>query len=140
MAVSANPDLGRVLHEQKPNRGNIGNCCFLLLLGLPMMGVVAAGTAPLGVRLGFFGLGLCLSGFAVVMLWRNWVHVFLQERGIREYRRGKARSLAYDQVDEVLYSSARIFMHGSYIRTVQKLALRSGQSPEPPLVCTLVFK
>jgi hypothetical protein len=140
MAVNADPDLGRVLLEQKPNRGNIGNGCFLLLLALPMMGVVAAPTAPLGVRLGLFGLGLCLSGFSAVMLWRHWMYVFLQERGIREYRRGKGRSLAYDLVDEVRYSSARIFLNGSYIHTVQKLALRSGLSREPPLVCTLIFK
>jgi hypothetical protein len=141
MAVTADPELGRVILEQKPNRGNIGNGCFLLLLGcLPMLGGVAATTAPVAVRLGFFALGLCLSGFSAVMLWRNWVHVFLQERGIREYRRGKGRSLAYDSVDEVQYSSVRIFMHGSYIRTVQKLALRSGPPAEPPLVCTLIFK
>jgi hypothetical protein len=139
MAVTADPDLGRVLHEQKPNRGNIGKCCFLLLLGLPMMAVVVVPSAPLAVRLGFFALGLCVSAFAVVMLWRNWMHVFLQERGIREYRRGKGRSLAYELVDAVQYSSARVFMHSSYIHTVQKLALRSGSS-EPPLVCTLTFK
>jgi hypothetical protein len=140
MAVRPDPDLGRVLLEQKPNRGNIANGCFLLLLGLPLLGVAAAAAAPLAVRLGVPALGLCLGGFAAVMLWRNWMHVFLQERGIREYRHGRGRSLAYDAVDEVLYTSARIFMHGSYIRTVQKLALRSGQTPGPLLVCTLLFK
>jgi hypothetical protein len=112
----------------------------LLLLGLPAMGIVAVPAAPLGVRLGIFGLGLCLSGFALVMLWRNWMHVFLQERGVREYRHGKGRSLAYDQVDELQYSALRLFHGRAYIHTVQKLALRSERSPGPPLVCTLILK
>jgi hypothetical protein len=140
MAVSADPNLGPVLLEQKPNRGNLGNGCFLVLLALPMMGSLAVPAAPLALRLGLFGLGLCLGGFALVMLWRNWVHVFLQERGVREYRHGKGRSLAYDQVDELQYSALRLFHGGAYIHTVQKLALRSERSPGPPLVCTLILK
>ena len=102
--------------------------------------VVIAPKAPLEVRLGFGGFGSCLSGFAAIMLWRNWMHVFLQESGIREYRQRRSRSLRYDQVDELLYTSLRIFGHGSYIHTVQKLALKSNRLAGPPLVCTLIFK
>jgi hypothetical protein len=134
------PNFGRVLLEQKPNKGNIGNVIFLMILGLPMMLIVAAPGAPLEVRLGFLLFGGCLTGFASIMLWRNWMHVFLQETGIREYRQRHGRSLPYDQVDEVIYSSLRIFAHGSYIHTVQKLALRSEQTPGSPAVCTLIFK
>ena len=61
------------------------------------------------------------------------MHVFLQERGIREYRQGRGRALAYDDADEMYYSSLRIFMHGSYIHTLQKVGLnpittRAGRS------------
>ena len=140
MTLHADTDLGKILLEQKPNKGNIGNAIFLIVLGLPMMFVVAAPNAPLGVRFGFFGLGFSLSGFAAIMLWRNWMHVFLQETGVREYRQRRARSLPYEQVDEILYSSLRIFAHGSYIHTVQKLAMKSSRRPGPPLVCTLIFK
>jgi hypothetical protein len=34
----------------------------------------------------------------------------------------------------------RIFMHGSYIHTIEKLALKSDHASGPPLVCTHVFK
>jgi hypothetical protein len=85
-------------------------------------------------------VGLSLGAFVGIMLWRNWMHVFLQARGIREYRQKRARSLPYDQVDELTYSSLRIFLHGSYIHTLQKLALKSHHMPGPPLVCTLIFK
>jgi hypothetical protein len=76
----------------------------------------------------------------LVMLRRNWMHVFLQERGTREYRQKRGRSLRYDHVDELTYSALRIFSYGSYIHTVQKLALKSHKMPGPPLVCTLIFK
>jgi len=138
--ISPDPALGKVLLEQKPSKGNIGNVIFLMILGVPMMLIVAAPNAPLDVRLGFLLFGSCLTGFALIMLWRNWMHVFLQETGIREYRQRRGRSLPYDQVDELIYSSLRIFAHGSYIHTVQKLALKSERLPGPPAVCTLIFK
>jgi hypothetical protein len=140
MTFGADPTLGKILLVQKPNKGNIGNAVFLMVLGVPFMLVVAAPTAPMEVRLGGLGFGSCLSGFAAVMLWRNWMLVFLQEFGVREYRQRRGRSLRYDEVDELIYSSARIFGHGSYIHTVQKLALKSNRLAGPPLVCTLIFK
>jgi hypothetical protein len=140
MTISADPALGKILLVQKPNKGNIGNCVFLMVVSLPFLLVVAAPTAPLEVRLGFSGFGLCLGGFAAIMLWRNWMHVFLQEIGVREYRQRHGRSLRYDQVDELIYTSLRIFAHGSYIHTVQKLALKSNGLAGPPFVCTLIFK
>jgi hypothetical protein len=140
MTVSADPALGKILLVQRPNKGNIGNAVFLMILGVLFLLVVAAPTAPLEVRLGFFGFGLCLAGFAAIMLWRNWMHVFLQEIGVREYRQRRGRSLRYDQVDELIYTSLRIFAHGSYIHTVQKLALKSNGLAGPPFVCTLIFK
>jgi hypothetical protein len=127
MAIGADPALGGTLLVQKPSRGNIGNAIFLLVLGVPLVLVIFAPEAPLGARVGLPLLGCCVTGFAALMLWRNWMHVFLQERGIREYRQRRGRSLPYDQVDEVVYSSARLFAHGSYIHTVQKLALRSDR-------------
>jgi hypothetical protein len=140
MAVSADPALGKILLVQKPNKGNIGNCVFLMVVSLPFILVVAAPTAPMEMRLGFFGFGLCLGGFAVIMLRRHWMHVFLQEFGVREYRQRRGRSLRYDQVDEMFYTSLRLFGHGSYIHTVQKLALKSNGAQGSPLVCTSIFK
>jgi hypothetical protein len=140
MAVSADPELGQVLHEQKPNRGNIGNCIFLMILGLPFMLVVLAPTAPWEVKLGLSTVGFGLSAFAAIMLWRNWMYVFLQERGIREYRQGKPRSLHYDEVATLFYTSGRIFSHGSYVHTVQKLALQADEPEAKPLVCTHIFR
>jgi hypothetical protein len=140
MAVSADPALGKILLVQKPNKENIGNGVFLMILGVPFMLVVAAPIAPMGMRLVFPAFGLCLSGFAVIMLRRHWMHVFLQEFGVREYRQGRGRSLRYDQVDEMFYTSLRLFGHGSYAHTVQKVALKSNGLAGPPLVCTLIFK
>jgi hypothetical protein len=111
-----------------------------MVVSLPFLLVVALPAAPMEVRLGFFGFGSCLGGFAVIMMRRNWMHVFLQEYGVREYRQRRGRSLRYDEVDELIYSSARIFGHGSYIHTIQKLALKSNHLAGPPLVCTLIFK
>lgn len=129
-----------MLLYQKPRPGQVGNALFLLVLGLPMMLVVLAREAPLAVKLGLFFLGIGLASFAAVMLWRHWMRVFLQERGIREYRQRRGRSLPYVDVDELTYSSTRIFMHGSYIQTVQKLALKSDGMTGPPLVCTHRFR
>lgn len=140
MAAIADPELGKVLLDQRIKKGTIGNVIFLMVLGVPMMLVVIAPNAPTGVRVGFFLFGLSINLFAAIMLWRHWMRVFLQELGIREYRQGHGRSLRYDQVDEMFYTSLRVFMHGSYIQTVQKLALKSERLPGPPLVCTWIFK
>ena len=140
--TSSGPDpaFGAVLLEQKIRAGNIGNAIFLMLLGLPMTLVVLAPAAPLEIRIGFFLFGAALATFAGVMLWRHLLHVYLQESGIREYRQWRGRSLAYDQVDEMLYSSLRLFMHGGYIHTIQKLTLKANPMPGPHLVCTHIFK
>ena len=136
------PDLalGKVLLEQKPRWGDIGSMIFLIVLGLPISLVVFAREAPMYFRI----FALCLGGglviLALVALWRRWMHVFLQEHGIREYRQRRGRSLPYDKVDEVTYSAIRIFMHGSYIHTVEKLAMRSTTLPGPPLVCTHIYR
>ena len=60
------------------------------------------------------------------------MRVYLQEHGIREYRQGRGRSLPYEQVEQMLYSTMRIFMHGSYVHTLQKLALYGDEEPKPP--------
>ncbi|HJT31949.1 MAG TPA: hypothetical protein VJ783_07830 [Pirellulales bacterium] len=138
--VSPDPALGAVLLEQKIKAGTVGNAIFLLVLGILPMLVVGAPTAPAGVKVGFFLFGAGLAGFALWMLWRHWMHVFLQERGLREYRQRRGRSLPYDQADEITYSSLRIFMNGSYIHTVEKVALKSDREAGPPLVCTHIFK
>jgi hypothetical protein len=134
------PRFGAVLFHQRPRRGALGNAVFLLILGACMTLVVFAKAAPLSMRAGMFLFGCALAAFALLMAWRHWTHVFLQETGIREYRQGRGRSLGYEQVGEVTYSALRIFMHGSYIHTVEKLALRSARLPGPPLVCTHIFK
>ena len=36
MTISADPALGEILLAQKPNKGNIGNAIFLLVLGVLM--------------------------------------------------------------------------------------------------------
>lgn len=138
--IAPDPVLGAVLLEQKIKAGTVGNVIFLLVLGVLPMLVVASPTAPAGVKVGFFLFGAGVAGFALWMLWRHWMHVFLQERGIREYRQRRERSLPYDQADEITYSSLRIFMNGSYIHTVEKVALKSDRAPGPPLVCTHIFK
>jgi len=140
VTLSADPALGKILLDQRPNKGNIGNGIFLMVVSLPFILVVAVPNAPMEVRLGSFVFGSCLGGFAVIMMRRNWMHVFLQEFGVREYRQARGRSLRYDQVDEFFYTSLRLFGHGSYIHTIQKLALNSNGSAGPPLVCTLIFK
>jgi hypothetical protein len=147
MSATPDPELGSILLNQKLNKGNIGNGIFLLLCGLLSLafGLATLILAPvsrvsiLG-GIAFIGVGLSLCVFVGIMLRRYWMHVFLQERGICEYRQGRARSLRYDQVDELTYSTLRIFMHGFYIHTVQKLALKSHGLPGPPLVSTLIFK
>lgn len=138
--VAPDPAFGQVLLEQKTKAGSIGNAIFLMVLGLPMMLVVFAREAPTQAKVSLFFLGAVIVAFALIMLWRHWMHVFLQERGIREYRQRRARSLAYDQVDEIIFSSLRIFMHGSYIHTLEKLALKADRMSGPPLVCTHIFK
>lgn len=138
--VSPDPALGAVLLEQRLKAGTVGNAIFLLVLGILPMLVVASPTAPTDVKAGFFLFGAGIAGFALWMLWRHWMHVFLQERGIREYRQRRGRSLPYDQADEITYSSLRVFMNGSYIHTVAKVALKSDREPGPPLVCTHIFK
>jgi hypothetical protein len=140
MRATADPTLGAVLFEQRPNKGNIGNAIFLMILGAPFVLVAAAPSAPLNVRLGLPGVGLGICAFAAIMLWRNWMHVFLQELGIREYRQGCGRTLRYDLVDRITYTSLRIFMHGSYIHTVQKVAFEAKDQEGPPLVSTRIFK
>lgn len=140
MAVFPEPDFGPVLLEQKPSRGRIGNSIFIMLLGAPMMAIIAAPNAPPDVRFGFFAFGGGMVVFSLVMLWRNWMHVFLQQRGICEYRQRRRRCLAYDDVEIIIYSSLRIFMNGAYMHTVQKLALGSEETRNRPLVCTNVYK
>jgi hypothetical protein len=140
MTISADPAFGKILLVQKPNKENIGNCVFLMIVGVPFMLVVAAPIAPMLMRLVFPPFGLCLSGFAVIMWRRHLMYVFLQEFGIREYRQGRGRSLRYDHVDELFYTSLRLFGHGFYVHTVQKLALKSNGLAGPPFVCTLIFK
>jgi hypothetical protein len=147
MTVTADPDFGPILLAQKPNKGNIGNGIFLLVcgvfllaLGVPAIVFLPVSKTSIGGGITFIVVGLSLCGFVFVMLRRNWMHVFLQERGIREFRQKRGRSLRYDQVDELTYSSLRIFLHGLYMHTVQKLALKSHNVPGPPLVCTLIFK
>jgi len=134
------PDLGRVILEQKIRSGTIGNAIFLLIVALPLMLVILAEPAPIGIRLVFFTVGLGLTVFTLWMLWRHWMRVYLHEHGIREFRQGRGRSLLYEQVDQLIYSSLRIFMNGLYIHTIQKLALKSDSMPDPPLVCTHIFK
>lgn len=138
--VSPDPALGAVLLEQKIKAGTVGNALFLLVLGILAMLVVGAPTAPIGVKVSFFLFGAGVAGLALWMLWRHWMHVFLQERGIREYRQRRGRSLPYNQADEITYSSLRVFMNGSYIHTVEKVALKSDREAGPPLVCTHIFK
>jgi hypothetical protein len=99
-----------------------------------------APSAPFDVKVGSFLFGASLATFALVMLWRHWMHVFLHEHGIREYRQRRGRCLRFEDVDEVTYSSLRLFSHGSYIHTIQKLALKSDGMSGPPLVCTHIFK
>ena len=147
MTVSTDADFGQILFEQKPNKGNIGNSIFLffcaaclLACGIPVLFLMPTSKGSILGGIVFIGVGLSLGAFVGIMLWRNWMHVFLQERGIREYRQKRGRSLRYDRVDEMTYSSLRIFLHGSYIHTLQKLALKSHRMPGPPLVCTLIFK
>ena len=145
--ITADPDLGKVLLVQKPTKGTIGNLVFLFLCGLmmfafgvPALVLLPASAGSIAGGLLFIGIGLGLCVFVVIMAQRYRMHVFLQEHGICEYRQGQPRSLRYDQVDELTYSSGRIFMHGSYVHTVQKLALKSHMLPGPPLVCTLILK
>jgi len=118
----------------------IGNGIFLFVVALPFLLVPAAPSAPIEVKIGLFLFGAGLATFALVMLWRHWMHVFLHEHGIREYRQRRGRRLRFDDVDEVIYSSLRLFSHGSYIHTIQKLALKSDRMSGPPLVCTHVFR
>ena len=145
--VAADPDFGTILLEQKPNKGNIGNGIFLLVCGICCLAFGLLTTLLMSLtRLSISGgaafiiVGSLLCGFTGIMLRRHWMHVFLQERGIREYRQRQGRSLRYDDVDELTYSSLRIFMSGFYIHTVQKLALKSHGLQGPPLVSTLIFK
>jgi hypothetical protein len=136
MAAEPDPRLGPVLLELKPAKGQVGNFLFLTILAIPFVLVVFAPTAPLEVKLGCLLVGLGLLAFIAIMLWRYWMDVFLQEQGIREYRQGRPRSLPYDQVATMFYTSIRIFMHGSYMHTVQKLAIQGDDPSARPLVCT----
>ena len=113
-----------------------------LLLGFRVLTTLLMPLTRLSISGGaaFISVGSLLCGFTGIMLRRHWMHVFLQERGIREYRQRQGRSLRYDDVDELTYSSLRIFMSGFYIHTVQKLALKSRGLQGPPLVSTLIFK
>jgi hypothetical protein len=145
--IVADPDLGQVLLEQKPTKGTIGSLVFLFLCGLMMLAfavpaliLMPVSAASIGGGMLFVTVGLALCVFVAIMARRYQMHVFLQEHGICEFRQGRPRSLRYDHVDELTYSSLRIFMQGSYVHTVQKLALKSHSLLGPPLVCTLIFK
>lgn len=138
--IAPDPAFGQVLLEQKPRWGDIGSMIFLIVMGLLMSLVVFAPAAGLYFRIVSVCFGGGLIALALVALWRRWMHVYLQQHGIREYRQRRGRSLPYEKVDAVTYSALRIFMHGSYIHTVEKLALKSNDAPGPPLVCTHIFK
>ena len=140
MPATPDPSLGGVLLEQKIRKGQIGNFVFLTIVALPFVLVPAVPAAPLEVKLGMGLFGLGLIAFVAIMAWRYWMHVFLQEQGICEYRQGKPRSLRYDQVATLHYTSLRIFSHGSYVHTVQKVAIQADEPESKPLVCTHIFR
>ena len=126
-------DLGPVILQQKATHGigavYLGAGGMFLGLGSAalLFPMAVNRTAELAIGGVFVALGLAylVAGILRIWKWRGGA-LFLHERGIREHRAGRDSVVRFDQVADMKYQSTRVFVHGSYGGTVERLSVRPG--------------